>query len=324
MLGRKLALASLLTLWCALIATTLGRYNWLFDLFSHFRVHYTMLFLIVAIVLFAMRRPGFAAVSVLGAVLAAIPIVSYMGVPTARAAAGSANFRIVAFNTWFRNHDYATIGRFLEQSQADVIVLEELSSQAAADLSVYLPSYPHSHVAAQTRPYGAVVFARWPIVAAEPLALAEGPMRAAKVTLDWHGTPITVLGVHLHWPFGPTNSRWRNQELEGIASFAAATSGPLIVAGDFNVTPWSSHFRDALDRSALNDCAAGHGLAPSWPAQAPPFGIRIDHCWASKHWRATDVRIGPGLGSDHLPLIADLALVGSKPDQRGGVDPGSL
>jgi endonuclease/exonuclease/phosphatase (EEP) superfamily protein YafD len=307
-LGRKLALASLLILWCALLAATLGRYLWLLDLFSHFRVQYTMLFLIVAIMLFAMRRPGLAVVSIIGAVLSAIPIVSYLGVPPARAAAGSANFRIVAFNTWFRNHDYAAIGRFLEQAQADVVVLEELSRQQAADLSAYLSSYPHSHMPAQPRRYGAVVFARWPILAAEPLALAEGPARAAKVTLDWRGTPVTVLGVHLHWPLGPTNSRLRNQELEGIASFAAATPGPLIVAGDFNVTPWSSHFREALARSALNDCAAGQGLAPSWPAQAPPLGIRIDHCWASKHWRTTDVRTGPGLGSDHLPLIADLVL----------------
>ena len=89
------------------------------------------------------------------------------------------------------------------------------------------------------------------------------------------------------------------------------TSEPLIVAGDFNVTPWSRHFRTALERSGLNDCAAGHGLAPSWPSQFPPLGIRIDHCWASHHWRSIDVRLGPSHGSDHLPLIADLALAAS-------------
>lgn len=309
MLGRRLALVGLLTLWCALIAAAMGRYAWPLDLFAHFRVQHTMLFLVVAIALFALRRPLLAACSILGAVLAAIPIVSYMGAPTARAEAGSANFRVVAFNTWLRNHDYARIGRFLEQTQADVIVLEELSRQEAIELSAYLPSFPHSHIQLQPRRYGAIVFARWPIASAESLAMSDGPARADCVTLDWRGTPVTVLGVHLHWPLGPTNSRLRNQELESIASFAAATGGPLIVAGDFNITPWSSHFRAALDRSGLRDCAAGHGLAPSWPAQVPPLGIRIDHCWASKHWRSTDVRMGPSVGSDHLPLIADLALV---------------
>ena len=103
----------------------LGRYAWPLDLFAHFRVQYTLLFLMVAIVLFALRSPLLGAVSVVGAVFGAIPIVSYMGVQTARAEAGSAKFRVVTFNTWFRNHDYAAIGRFLEKTQADVIVLEE-------------------------------------------------------------------------------------------------------------------------------------------------------------------------------------------------------
>jgi len=84
------------------------------------------------------------------------------------------------------------------------------------------------------------------------------------------------------------------------------TERASIVAGDFNVAPWSHYFRTTLERSGLSDCAAGHGLAPSWPSQFPPLGIRIDHCLASHHWRSIDVRLGPSNGSDHLPLIADL------------------
>ena len=104
----------------------LGRYAWPLDLFAHFRVQYTLLFLIVAIVLFALRAP------LLGAswrspapCSARFPSSATWACTTARAEAGSAKFRVVAFNTWFRNHDYAAIGRFLEQTQADVIVLEE-------------------------------------------------------------------------------------------------------------------------------------------------------------------------------------------------------
>lgn len=282
----------------------LGRYAWPLDLFSHFRVQYALLFLILAIVLFALRSPMLGAVSAAGAVFAAIPIVSYMGVQTARAEASSPTFRVVTFNTWFRNHDYDAIGRFLEKMQPDVIVLEERNRQEAQRLGEFLTSYPYSFN--EPRPHGVVIFARWPIASAESLPLAEGGVLAARVTLDWRGTPITVLGAHLHWPLGPKNSRLRNTELASIAAFAAAHPGPLIVAGDFNITPWSRHFRATLERSGLNDSAAGHGLAPSWPAQFPPLGIRIDHCWVSRHWRSTDVRLGPSLGSDHLPLIADL------------------
>jgi len=305
-LRRRFAVATLIALWCALLVAMLGRYAWPFDLFAHFRVQYTLLFLIVAILLFALRAPLLAVVAIAGAIVGAIPIVSYMGVPTARAEAGSAKFRVVAFNTWFRNHDYAAIGRFLEQTQADVIVIEERDRDDGAQrIAGFLRSHPHSFNAGLR--HGAIVFSRWPIVSAESLPLAESPgVRAARVTVDWQGTPVTVLGVHLHWPLGPKASRLRNTELASIATFAAAHREPLIVTGDFNATPWSQHFRAALQRSGLSDCAAGYGLAPSWPAQFPPLGIRIDHCWASRHWRSTDVRLGPAHGSDHLPLIADL------------------
>lgn len=306
MLRRRIAVAGLITLWGALFAAMLGRYLWPLDLFSHFRVQYALLFLVVAIALFALRSPLLGAVSAVGALFAAIPIVGYMGVQTAHAEAGSPRFRVVTFNTWFRNHDYAAIGRFLEQTQPDVIVIEERSQQEALRLGEYLASYPHSFN--EPRPHGVVVFARWPIVSAESLLLTEGGVLAARVTLDWHGRQVTVLGAHLHWPLGPKNSRMRNAELQSIATFAATRTEPLIVAGDFNVTPWSRHFRAALDRSGLSDSAAGHGLAPSWPSQFPPLGIRIDHCLVSRHWRSTDVRLGPSLGSDHLPLIADLEL----------------
>ena len=59
---RRLAVAALVTLWCALLAAMLGRYAWPLDLFAHFRVQYALLFLIVAIVLFALRAPLLGAV----------------------------------------------------------------------------------------------------------------------------------------------------------------------------------------------------------------------------------------------------------------------
>jgi endonuclease/exonuclease/phosphatase (EEP) superfamily protein YafD len=284
----------------------LGRYAWPLDLFANFRVQYTLLFLIVAIALFALREPLLGAAAIAGAVIGAIPIVSYMGVQTARADAGSARFRVLTFNTWFRNHDYAEIARLLERIQADVVVLQERDRDDGAQrIAGHLASYPHSFV--EPRPHGVVVFSRWPITSAELLPLTSGPgVLAAHVTLDWNGKAVTVLGAHLHWPLGPASSRMRNAELAGIASFAAARQEPVIVAGDFNVAPWSRNFRATLERSGLSDSAAGHGLAPSWPSQFPPVGMRIDHCWVSHHWRSVDVRLGPSSGSDHLPLIVDL------------------
>src|SRR6185436_5944676 len=186
-LRRRLAVASLIALWCALVAAMLGRYAWPLDLFANFRVQYTLLFLIVAIVLFALRAPVLGVVAIAGAIVGAIPIVSYMGMRTAHAAAGSVKFRVITFNTWFRNHDYAEIARFLEQMQADVVVLQERDRDDGAQrIASHLSSYPHSFI--EPRPHGVVMFSRWPITSAELLPLTNGPgVLAAHVTLDWNG-----------------------------------------------------------------------------------------------------------------------------------------
>jgi endonuclease/exonuclease/phosphatase (EEP) superfamily protein YafD len=88
----------------------------------------------------------------------------------------------------------------------------------------------------------------------------------------------------------------------------------MILAGDFNSTPWSFARREDDRRFGLirRDRAMW-----SWPAefvgphgfQAPfPF-LPIDHIYAGPGWATVSVSRGPRLGSDHYPLIAVLAPV---------------
>jgi endonuclease/exonuclease/phosphatase (EEP) superfamily protein YafD len=295
--------------WLALLAGLLSRVAWPFDLFAHFRVQYAAMFVVLALLLLILRRWVFALVALVGLCVSAVPIIPYLpaaSAGTAAAATGSPTFRLLSFNVWFRNPDMATTAAYIEQSGADAVVLLELTPLQAERLRPLLPSYPHFHI--EPSRMGAAVFTKWPVLAAESMPLAKDGAIAARVQIDWHGTPVTVLGVHLNWPLGHRNSRFRNEELAGVVAFSKAQREPLIVAGDFNLTPWSEYFSDALEESGLHDSARGFGLARSWPAHFAPLGIRIDHCLLSREWRSVHTEVGPPLGSDHLPVIADLSL----------------
>ena len=74
------------------------------------------------------------------------------------------------------------------------------------------------------------------------------------------------------------------------------------------MTPWSPYFRRLLDDGALHDASRGRGPAPTWPVGLGPMRIPIDHCLHSDGVVVTDRRTGPGVGSDHLPLIVDLLI----------------
>lgn len=286
----------------------LGRHHWLLDLFAHFRLQYAVAFLVLATVLALQRQALPALVSVLGGLVGILPLLGHIDLPRqadAADAADAARLRLVSYNTWFRAHDHARLVQYLEQVAADVVVLQEMSAAQAERLHASLASYPYAY----TEPgiAGAVIFSRWPLREAATIRLTAQGAPAARVVLDWRGTPVTLLGVHLHWPLGAASARLRNEELLALAAFAKTTPGPVLVAGDFNVTPWSGHFQDLIRHSGLNDCAV-RLFARSWPAQFPPLGIAIDHCLASRHWRSLETMSGPRLGSDHLPLVVDLAL----------------
>lgn len=305
----KLALVGTIGLWLALLGGLLGPLAWPLDLLAHFRIQYAALFVLLACVLLAFRRYAVAAAAALGFVISAVPLFPYImsePVSVAIAATPDETFRLVSFNVWFRNPDMARTAEYIEKSQADAVVLLELTPQQAEMLVPLLPSYPHYHI--EPSRMGAAVFTKWPMLSAESVPLSPGGAVAARLALDWHGTAVNVLGVHLNWPLGPRNSRFRNQELAALVRFSKAQQGPLLVAGDFNLTPWSQYFTDALEESGLRDAAHGFGLARSWPAQFAPAGIRIDHCLLSPQWHSVSTRIGPWLGSDHLPVVADLVL----------------
>lgn len=304
---RRLAIAGTVFVWLSLLAGLLGRLAWPFDLFAHFRVQYAALFVFLAFLLLILRRWAFAVVAFAGLGVSAVPLFAYLPdepSSTATAALGDPVFRLLSFNVWFRNPDLARTAAYIEQTRADAVVLLELTPSQAEALMPLLPSYPHSYI--EPSRMGAAVFTKWPVLAAESVPLAKGGAIAARMRLDWRGTPVTVLGVHLNWPLGPRNSQFRNEELAGVVAFSKALQEPLIVAGDFNLTPWSEYFGDALDESGLHDSALGFGLGRTWPAQFAPLGIRIDHCLLSSQWRSQRVDVGPSLGSDHLPVVADL------------------
>jgi len=289
------------------LATGLLDSGWVPDLLSHFRVQYAVLLAGFVVMLALLRRYLFAGICAVACGLAVWSIAQYVR-PSEPAETSDwpSDFRLMSYNVWFRTNGEQRVADYLEQSGADVIVLQELTRARAEKLRALLPSYPHAYLDA-AQPHGTAIFSRWPVASAAPLALGTGGSRASLVRIRWRGVEVTVLGVHIHWPITPGTYALRNTELAALAEFARTQAGPLLISGDLNATPWSPHFREAVEASGLTDCARGYGLLTTWPSQVPPLGLRLDHCLVSKHWRTATITTGPRLGSDHVATIANLA-----------------
>jgi endonuclease/exonuclease/phosphatase (EEP) superfamily protein YafD len=93
--------------------------------------------------------------------------------------------------------------------------------------------------------------------------------------------------------------------------WARGLSSEPIFAGDFNMTADSSAYRQSWDkyRNAFSEAGLGYGYT-EWPrVRGATWGIRIDHLLTGPGWRCRRCWVGPDIGSDHLPLLADFVLL---------------
>ena len=286
-----------------------GRWSWACDLLVNFRTHFALVLCLALILALALRQWLVAGIATLGLALNAWPMYAVIS-DAATPAAGARPVRVVAFNVHFANGNVPGIAKYLESLAPDVVVLEEMTTSSADQLEALLPGLVHRHRAIDEGGRGVVILSRWPLIAPQLLA-RDGQMYGARADVDLGDRKFRLYGVHLTWPVVPAAARARNAQLRELGRELAACAGSCAVVGDFNVTPWSSHFRDLLKNSGVRDCAAGRGWLPTWTSVLPAaLRIRIDQCVVAGATGVAEVRVGESVGSDHFATINDLLVNG--------------
>ena len=122
------------------------------------------------------------------------------------------------------------------------------------------------------------------------------------------GRRIHLAGVH---PVAPLETFERNQRAQrAITAIARNMARPRVLVGDFNATPYNRWYQQLLDLG-LRDAheSVGRPFATTWPngqQRVPP--LLLDHLFADPSVVPVAVREGRGTGSDHRPIIVDLAV----------------
>ena len=101
----------------------------------------------------------------------------------------------------------------------------------------------------------------------------------------------------------------RQFESSDLLEWLSGFPEPKIIAGDFNMMSDSSTFRSDWNRfhNAHDWAGWGFGHTKRTVIRRRHYGSRIDHLLSDENWTPVSVRVGPDLGSDHVPLMAGFA-----------------
>ena len=283
----------------------LGGSFWFFDLFNHFQLQYAVFIAAMVLLLLCRKAWRLAALASLFLMVVLIRIVPLL-LPSGGEAAGNP-LRLATFNVLTSNQSYKDVLDWVRTTDPDLIFFPEADERWAKELSPLLASHPYKLEHFEGGNFGSVFHSKLPILDREIIPCGSSGLPYLKVKLQRGESSFTFYGAHPIPPVGEVNSKDRNDYLKAMAGDVAGEDGVVIVAGDLNATPWS-HSMKPLLATGLQ----GSSLSPTWRRGNPLLAIPID--WllyrgpsskpdgirCSKRW------VGPDLGSDHRPVVADL------------------
>ncbi|HET9657203.1 MAG TPA: endonuclease/exonuclease/phosphatase family protein, partial [Kineosporiaceae bacterium] len=219
--------------------------------------------------------------------------------------------RVLVVNAHDGQADPGDIAAAVREQKVDLLVVTELTSRLAHDLTdsgldltgrwVTVPE-PDNPLPVRA---GLGIWSRLGMSGFTPVPGTRWPAVRAKVDTG-HGT-LTVIAGHVVPPGLGTSGTWA-ADLAALHA-AAQVPGPVAVLGGLNGTPWNAQFRAAAGghlRDAGN--VLGHGIRPTWPSWLGIPLLPLDHVLVGGR---VGVRAMDGAtidGTDHRGLLVTLAV----------------
>ena len=222
-----------------------------------------------------------------------------------------ARLRIMTANVLMPNRNSDGLIQLVRDYTPDVLVTLESDGWWGEQLEAIESNYPHTVKVPLDNLYGMHLYSRLPLsdVSVEYLIEDDKPSIHCFIELPT-GQKVKAHFVHPAPPSPTENeeSEERDGELLLVAKHVEPEKHPTIVTGDLNDVAWSRTTLLFRKISGLLDPRVGRGMfntfhADYWFARWP-----LDHIFHSHHFALVSMTRLPGFGSDHFPLLTELAL----------------
>lgn len=223
--------------------------------------------------------------------------------------------RVMTVNLLMANTDTDGIIGEVAAAKPDVLLLQEYTAGWHEALQRAIAAdYPHHSVVERDDSFGIGLYSRTPFVGEvnANFPLGRAGVEQMRAEIDVGGRRFAVYNVHLLPPRTLLYYSDHRIQFADLVDALKAERLPYVVCGDFNfseTTPQHAYLKRAGVREAHEVAAVGRGA--TWPVNSVfryiMPGIRIDHVYLSPDLTATRCEPGVGRGSDHRPVVVDVA-----------------
>lgn len=229
----------------------------------------------------------------------------------AREVPADRRLRLVISNVCMSNRDVDRWLRVVRAERPHVLVAVEVDDWWCRALGVLRADYPHQICRPQDNTYGVAVYSRLPLHHTKIKHLVESEVPSVFTSVELApGRLVRCVVLHPRPPRPDIqqDSHLRDAELVAAGQIVRSFNRPIVVMGDLNDVAWS-HTTHLFQRIAqLLDPRIGRGLFSTYHADHRFFRYPLDHVFHSPHFDVVELRRLPHVGSDHFPMLIELAL----------------
>jgi endonuclease/exonuclease/phosphatase family metal-dependent hydrolase len=239
--------------------------------------------------------------------------------------------RVVTCNLHGGQEASPHFARLVREKQPDVVAVQEWSADIEID-------WPEGWQVVRQGPLA--IASRFPLANARHHLRQEPPSQwpptnGLRCTVSTPQGELDVCCIHLQTPrsglesvldrrtiINPARSwelttdlTYRQRESRNLANWLSDGKASTIITGDFNMPVESAIYRNAWSRwtNAFSVAGWGYGYSKITQKRWFEYGTRIDHVLFGKDVRCVRCELGPDVGSDHLPVLADLVVTAESP-----------